>query len=98
MKHKLEVVCATSFVLAAFLILLGFMVSSGKGIRERELNWNTAAISVEQNRQVLVKQQQEIERLELEVLRLEGIADCFLDHFEDCKTLARKGVDNVTLG
>ena len=94
MKHKLETACGVSFVfvvLVAFVLMFCAMVSSGKKIKEREARWNSVAISAGQNRQVLAIQRREIERLEFEVLRLNGIMDCFLDHFEDCKRLQERG-------
>ena len=90
MKHKLEIVVFVFTIFAVCLIFFGAMVSSGKGIEERQARWNSAAISAGQNRQALAIQRREIERLEIEVLRLGGIMNCFLDHFEDCKRLQER--------
>ena len=88
MGRRLVAAFAIAFVILAIFGLSAYSVYlSGEEVFEREVRWNSAAISAGQNRQALVKQQQEIERLELEVLRLEGIMNCFLNHFEECKRL-----------
>ena len=89
MKHKLEI--AILFTLAISLTFFGARFSSEKGIKERQAGWYTVAISVEQNSQALALQKQEIEKLRIKVFRLNGIMDCFLDHFEDCKRLQERG-------
>lgn len=91
MKHKLEIAVFVFTIFAICLIFFGAMVSSGKGIREREERWNSVAVSAGQNRQMLAKQQREIIGLRIKVFRLNGIMDCFLDHFEDCKRLQERG-------